>query len=185
MNRKTACLALAAKCGLFGASKYPASAADAWLAKKEYDKAITDYDEGIRLDPKDAYAYSCRGNAWLEKKEYDNAIRDFNEAISLDPKDAYAYYNVAWLLATCPEEKVRDGKRAIQMATKACELTGWKSGLELDALAAAYAETGQFDEAKRYEIKALDTPSCQGPVGDGFRRRLELYKQKKPFREST
>jgi hypothetical protein len=93
-----------------------------------------------------------------------------------------AYGNFAWILATCPEGKVRDGKRAIQMATKACELTDWKSGRELSILAAAYAENGQFDEAVRYQTKALEDPVYRGPAGDGFRKRLELYQQKKPYR---
>ena len=57
-----------------------------WKEKKEYDKAIADYNEAIRLDPTYAAAYNNRGNAWTEKKEYDKAIADYNEAIRLDPK---------------------------------------------------------------------------------------------------
>ena len=61
--------------------------------KKDYDKAIADYDEAIELDPKDAVAYNNRGVAWYAKNEYDKAIADFNEAIRLDPEDAVAYIN--------------------------------------------------------------------------------------------
>ena len=64
---------------------------DAWAAKKEYDKAIADFNEAIRLDPKLALAFTDRGNAWRAKKEYDKAIADFNEVIRLDPKNAWAY----------------------------------------------------------------------------------------------
>ena len=66
--------------------------------KKEYDKAIADFSEAIRLDPKDATAYYNRGIAWAGKNEYDKAIADYSEAIRLDPKDASAYINrgAAW-----------------------------------------------------------------------------------------
>ena len=68
------------------------------------------------------------------------------------------------------------------MATKACEITDGEDGWEWNTLAAAYAEVGQFDEAVRYQRKALDDPAYRGQAGDEFRQRLELYKQGKPFR---
>ena len=81
-----------------------------------------------------------------------------------------------------PDEVV-NGKRAIKLATKACELTDWKSGWELNKLAAAYAEAGQFDNAVHYQRKALERPPFQDQFGDpfGWREQLELYKQKKPY----
>ena len=69
------------------------TAASPGYAKKEYDKAIADYDQAIRLDPKYAAAYHNRGLAWYAKKEYDKAIADYDEAIRLDPKYAVAYDN--------------------------------------------------------------------------------------------
>ena len=59
--------------------------------KGEYDKAIADYDEALKLDPKNALAYDSRGVAWYRKGEYDKAIADYGEAIKLDPKNAIAY----------------------------------------------------------------------------------------------
>lgn len=159
-----------------------------WLDKKEYDKTIEEairlHDEAIRLHPNDAFHYSSRGNFWLDMKDRDKAIKDFKEAIRLDPKDVDAIRQLAWLLATCPEHKFRNGKHAVQLATVACELTDWKSGLELDTLAAAYAEAGEFHEAERYQTMALADADYQGPSGDEFRQRLELYKRKKPHREN-
>ena len=57
---------------------------------------------------------------------YDKAIADYNEAIRLDPKYALAYNGLAWLAATCPDAKYRDGKKAVQSAVTACKLTEWK-----------------------------------------------------------
>jgi tetratricopeptide (TPR) repeat protein len=153
------------------------------MAKGDYDNAIKGLNEAIRLDPNETY-YCVRAEAWYSKKDYDKAIKDFDEAIVLDPKCTDAFHWLAWVLATCPKENVRDGKRAIRLATKACDLTDWKSSLELSTLAAAYAETGQFDEAERYQMKALEDPTYRGKTGDAFRQRLQLYKQKKPYRQS-
>jgi Tfp pilus assembly protein PilF len=155
------------------------------LEKKEYDRAIKDWDEAIWLDRRCVGAYFGRGLAWLRKNEYEKTIKDWEEAIWFDSKCPSAADALAWLLATCPEERIRDGKRAIQMATKACNRTNWKTGWHLDILAAAYAETGQFDEAQRYQTNALEDQSCNVPIRDGFRKRLDLYKQKRPYRESS
>ncbi len=61
--------------------------------KKEFDKAIADHDEAIKIDPKNWAAYNNRGNAYLGKRDYDHAIADYDEAVKLNPKYAEAYYN--------------------------------------------------------------------------------------------
>jgi tetratricopeptide (TPR) repeat protein len=150
-------------------------------AKKDFDRAIRDFDTAIQLDPNSAWAFGIRAKAWIDKKEYRKVLDDFNEAIRLDPKSEHAYGDFGWFLATCPDEKFRDGTRAVQMATKACELSGWKSGPQMENLAAAYAEAGQFDQAERYQRKALADPDCSSDAKS--RRRLEIYGQRKPVRE--
>ena len=65
----------------------------AYYDKGDDDRAIADYNEAIRLDPKSAYAYSNRGLAYDHKGDLDRAIADYNEAIRLDPKYALAYFN--------------------------------------------------------------------------------------------
>ncbi len=154
-----------------------------WTGEQHYGKAIKDFDEAIRLDPKNASAHFERALACLGMKEYGKATKDFEQALRLDPKKADVHDSFAWLLATCPEATIRDGKRAVKLATTACELSVWKNNNALNTLAAAYAEAGQFDEAVRYQTKALEDPALRGPDGDEFRQRLELYKQKKPYRQ--
>ena len=151
-------------------------------AKGEYDKAIADYDQAIRLDPKLAVAYLNRGLARNAKGEYDQAIADCDQAIRLDPKFAEAYNNRAWLWATCPDEKYRDGKKALESATRACELTDWKEAYHLDTLAAAYAECGDFAHAIEYQEKAQGLYKDEKDREKG-RDRLALYREKKPYRD--
>ena len=112
------------------------------------------------------------------------AISDFEAAIRFEPTGADNYNALAWLWATCSDGKLRNAKKAIDYARKACELTAWKSGAILDTLAAAYAESGQFDEAVNWEKKALAMPDLANQVGDSARARLKLYQQRKPYREN-
>jgi tetratricopeptide (TPR) repeat protein len=61
--------------------------------KKEFDKALADHDEAIKIDPKNWVAYNNRGNAYAGKHDYDHAVADYDEAVKLNPKYAEAYYN--------------------------------------------------------------------------------------------
>ena len=149
--------------------------------KADYDRAIADFNEAIRLEQKFAGAYFSRGTAWQFKGQYRQAIADFDETIRLEPEFAGAYYNRAWLWATCPDPQVRDGRKAVESATRACELTGWKDAAQLDALAAAHAEAGDFAAAVKRQTEAAELAS-ENEQAD-FRARLELYRAGKPYHE--
>jgi tetratricopeptide (TPR) repeat protein len=117
-------------------------------------------------------------------KEYDKAIADYDKAIELDPKYAWAYRNLAWILATCPNGKHRDGRQAVASATRACELTDWKGAEDLDALAAAYAETGDFEAAVKWQEKALELLAKDDvQARKGYSARLALYQARKAYHE--
>ena len=132
----------------------------AWEAKQEYDRAIADHNQAIRLDPANKIAYFNRGDAWSGKKEYSTAIADFNEAIRLDPNYSSPYKGLAWIYATCPDGQFRDGARAVRLATRACELSGWTDAEKLSTLAAAYAEAGDFEQALEYSTEG-DGLACR------------------------
>jgi serine/threonine-protein kinase len=155
---------------------------NAAMARKDYDTAIAEFTEAIRLDPESDGAYYNRAHAYADKKEYAKAIADYNEAIRLAPEDASSHTSLAWLLATCPQAEFRDGQRAVELATRACELSDWKDANDLENLAAAYAECGRFDDAVQWQTKAVALGTgLENP--DESRQRLDLFKAGKPFRD--
>jgi tetratricopeptide (TPR) repeat protein len=156
---------------------------NAWREKKVFEHAIDDYTEAIHLDPKYAWAYYNRGIAWRGKQDFDRAIADFNEAIRLYPKFATAYNNRAWLWATWPDERFRDGHKAVESALKACELDSWKVPNDLGTLAASYAESGDFDQAVKWEQEAMKLTAPDSDESKGRHERLALYRDNKPYHE--
>ncbi|MGO9246136.1 MAG: tetratricopeptide repeat protein [Verrucomicrobiia bacterium] len=154
----------------------------AYYHKGNWDKAIADYTEAIRLQPDYVDAYYNRGCAYHRRGDDEKSIADLNEAIRLGPTNAIACNNLAWTLAACPNANVRNGKKAVEYATKACELSEWKNLDWVDTLAAAYAEAGDFVSAVKWENKYL----ASNPSNDAWekaRQRLSLYEQKKPYHE--
>ena len=79
---------------------------------------------------------------------------------------------------------LRDGKRAIDYGTKACELTKWENAIYLDTLGAAYAEAGDFDAAVKWQTKAVELAPNKASK-EGCQQHLDLYKKKMPLREGS
>lgn len=152
-----------------------------WLAKKEYDRALSDYAEFTHLNPRVPSAYTCRAAVWQLKGEFNKALADYREAIQIDPGMLSAYQGRAWIWAACPDPPFRDGKKAVESATNACELTHCNDSGSLEALAAAHAELGEFDLAVRRQTQAIAAITNLGE-SDEQRARLMLYQEKKPYR---
>jgi tetratricopeptide (TPR) repeat protein len=124
-----------------------------------------------------------QGEYWRERGDCRRALAAYEELLEGDPDNEMGLNSLAWLLATVPDASLRDGKRAIELATRACEWNNWANASCLDTLAAAYAETDDFAQAVAMQNKAI----ANLPAGDSnlpaFRERLQLYEHKKPYRE--
>jgi tetratricopeptide (TPR) repeat protein len=146
------------------------------------DRAIADLNEAIRRKPTDALSYSMRGSAYAATGNYHAAESDLTEATRLFESDYSAFNSLAWFRATCPETSLRNGAEAVRMATKACAQTKWEKPSEIDTLAAAYAETGDFEQAVKYETLALKLPEPDAKVLEHLQQHLSLFQDHKPYR---
>ena len=154
--------------------------ADAWRQLEILDKALADCNEVVRTAPKDSAGYLARARVHFMKDNYAEALADSAESIKLCPSDHTAYSLRALIWATCPNKRFRDGKRAVESARRACELLEWKGPASMTALAAAYAETGNFQEAVRWQAKALELPGAADLIGEKGLAVLKLYREGKP-----
>ena len=118
---------------------------------------------------------------FLELFERQRTALDESDAALAGPLNGHA-----WWKATYPVAELRNGPEAIENATKACELTDWQNPAYVDTLAAAYAETGDFDSAVKWQKKAIDllTKEQRALPQAGFELRLRLYELGLPARES-
>lgn len=147
----------------------------AYHCKGEYDKAIADCDQAIQIDPTYTTAYINRGRTHRTVGNYEKAITDYSCLIELAPKYASAYNNLAWILATCPQVGLRNGRKAVEIAKKACELSEWKSPSAVNTLALACAEVADFENAAMWQSKYLESPHLTANDTAGAKQRLELY----------
>ncbi len=164
------------------------------IASKELGhlgEALADYDIVLRLDPTRSGAFVDR--AWTQhdlaklRDAPENerleaaAIDDMAAKIRLAPRDAYGYEMLAWWLATSPVTAVHDGARAVKMATRACELTSYNSASELSTLAAAYARSGDFASAVKWQEKAVTLSDESGRAE--YQEMLDAFRANKPWVE--
>jgi tetratricopeptide (TPR) repeat protein len=122
-----------------------------YLRKRDYDSALADVNLVISRNPTKR-PYILRAQIFQAMGD-SCAARDLEEALLLSPDDLTALIGLAWLYAANSDDSVRNGRRAIELATRACEITGWKSSHALAVLAAAHAELGDFDAAIRWHDK--------------------------------
>lgn len=152
-----------------------------YLADKHTRKSIEKFDLVLAADPKNETAYLERGGAYLSIGKHAEAIHDYEQAIKLKADDSELENNFAWVLCTSPDAKLRDGKRALVLAKQAAEATKYKAAYILSTLAAAYAETGDFNSAIKWSTKAVE--AGEKADKEELSKELASYKEKKPWRE--
>jgi len=149
-------------------------------------EAINHYQRAIQISPNYAAAYYNLGIIFAKHGRVMEAIPNYQKALQFNFNMTQALYQLSWILATCEDGKYRNGEEAIKLAERLCQVTKYSQSLALDALAAAYAETGKFDIAVLTAQKGLELAEQQGPkeLALGIKKRLELYMTGQPYRQN-
>lgn len=126
------------------------------------------------------------GIALWRMQRYREAEERLEAALRVDPHFTEAMGAFSWMLATCPDANIRDGTRAVLLAALACKQTGYQQALYISTLAAAYAETGRFNEAVLTAKKAIALGQSEGETAFVQRnqRYLQLYLAHQPCRQN-
>ena len=150
-------------------------------AQGNEDESLSDLSEFIRLFPEDAVGFYCRFGVYRKQGALAAAFEDLNSAYRLAPDNPTICNSLGWMLATAPDSRFRDGPRAIALARQTCVATEWQNSQYLDTLAAAYAETGAFEEAILWQTEAVSlSPEELREIRE---ERLSMYQEGQAYRE--
>jgi len=155
--------------------------ASAWAKKGDLTKALADLDQVIRLDSNDAPGFLGRAVVRFKLGQDGLALQDLAEASRLEPQEPLYYRMQAQILAVSGSDSIRNGKRAVELATKACQLSQWRDAGDLFLLGAAYSESGDFESAIRWEAKSLELGGPDASFRQASQQRQELYRREIPY----
>ena len=139
-----------------------------------FDHASADFDRALELAPNDPDSYTQCGNLAAERGNFEQAVSDLGQAIAIDANWAEAYRSLAWLHATCPDERFRDPARAVAAAEQAVKLSPPTDCFALDALAVALAEGRTLEQAARWATCAASIAVTRPGAQPSLARREEI-----------
>ena len=148
---------------------------------RQTSEALETYSNLLQRPVPKAPIHRNLGDLLLNVGRQSEAIANYDKALETEPNDSSVLNNLAWVLATSPDAELRDGKRSLKLAKRACEVTEYKEAHILSTLAAAYAENGDFPEAIRWSTEAVALGNRN--VDEQLAKELKSYEEGKPWRE--
>ena len=148
------------------------------------DEGLPHLRRAAELDPDDPNAVRNLAEALASRGRLSEAVPYFRRAVELTPDDVFVLNQASWLLATAPEDAVRDGRAALAMAERAVTLTGGRDAVSLDSLAVAYAELGRWEEARMTISRAIGVANEQSasPLAAQLREHQQLIESGRAVR---
>jgi tetratricopeptide (TPR) repeat protein len=150
----------------------------------QIDEGIAHLERALALDPEYTTAHANLGEAYASKGDRVHAAQQFARAVDVSPDNPFLLNRLAWLLATSPEDDVRNGPKAVELAQRAVSLTSRLDLMSLETLSAAYAEAGRFEEAVSAGREALALAERQGNgSATQLAARVLMFESRQKFRE--
>jgi tetratricopeptide (TPR) repeat protein len=157
----------------------------ALLQKGLPEESLAYLEKALRIDPGFISARFNIANTLLQMGRHEEALLHLQMALKIAPDDPQAQKSLAWILATCPDDRFRNGAKAVELAERAKTATKGRDSTVLTTLAAAYAEVDRFSEAIQTAEQALQLAIKSGSISlaQAIRNQLEFYRSGKPFRD--
>jgi tetratricopeptide (TPR) repeat protein len=161
--------------------------AKALLQKGRLAEAMVHYRKFFEIEPENVEARNILGTALIQQGRIREAIEQWQDALAIEPENGNAASNLAWVFATCPDDSIRDGRRAVELAEKALRISGGKIPMIFRVLAAAYAEDGRFSQAIETAQRGADLATSQGNSGLAaeLQSNIALYQAGTPLRDPS
>jgi len=152
--------------------------------KGDFKSAAEEFRQVLNSHPDNPSAHAYLGQALNQLGDWAKVASHLEKAVSLNPDDQPSKLSLSWLWATCPDDNVRNGVRAVKYAEELNELTKQKNPNVLATLATAYAEMENFSAAVTTETRALELVRPeQKNLKKAMEERLKLFQAGKPYRE--
>jgi tetratricopeptide (TPR) repeat protein len=156
----------------------------ALFEKGDVDEAIEQWQKTLSISPDDPDAHTALGDAMLRKQRIGDAIAHYERSLQIAPESAPTLNALAWVLAVSADVRFRNGARAVELARRADGLAQGKDPILARTLAAAYAESGRFNDAIAAAERARAVAIRQGdsPLAEDLRMEIDLYRVNFPLR---
>ena len=161
--------------------------AKALLQKGQVADALIHYRKLLELQPDNMEIHNIVGTVLTQQGRVGEGVEEWEKVLSVEPDNGNAMSNLAWVFATSPDQSLRDGPKAVELAEQALRISRGTIAILFRTLAAAYAENGRFSEAIQTAQQGIELANSQGNSGlaTELRGNIALYQERQPLRDPS
>ncbi len=161
--------------------------AKALLQKGQVANALVHYRKLLELQPDNIEVHNIVGTVLIQQGRIREGVEEWQKVLAIQPDNGNAMSNLAWVFATSPDDSLRDGAQAVQLAEQALRISGGRIPIIFRTLAAAYAEKGMFSQAIQTAQRGIELANSQGNSGlaTELQGNIALYQVRSPLRDPS
>src|SRR5436190_848033 len=161
--------------------------AKALLQKGQVTDALIHYRKLLELEPNNIEVHNIVGTVLIQQRQVKEGVEEWQKVLAIQPDNGNAMSNLAWIFATSPDQSLRDGPKAVELAEQALRFSAGRIPILFRTLAAAYAESGRFAEAIQTARRGIELANSQGNLGlaTELQGNIALYQERQPLRDPS
>jgi protein O-mannosyl-transferase len=161
--------------------------AKALLQKGDIANALIHYEKLLKLQPDNIEVHNIVGTVLIQQGRVRDGVEEWQKVLAIQPDNGNAMSNLAWVFATSPDDSLRDGAKAVQLAEEAMRISAGRIPIVFRTLAAAYAESGDFSKAIQTAQQGIESANSQGNPGlaTELQGNISLYQAQQPLRDPS